>query len=83
MLNDGEEIRSPKRKVIRVEPEETQDYVINAKSTEYEEEEERTFAPNAVSVPQRNFDNWPTRKGRREYKVSGSRNRQPQNTLSK
>ena len=27
MLNEGEEIRSPKRKVIRVESEETQDYV--------------------------------------------------------
>ena len=24
------------------------------------------------------FDNWPTRKGRREHKVSGSRNRQPE-----
>ena len=27
MLNEGEEIRSPKRKVIRVESEETQDHV--------------------------------------------------------
>ena len=52
VLNEGEEIRSPKRKVIRVESEETQDYVREAKSTEYEEEEEeRTFVPSAVSVP--------------------------------
>ena len=51
ILNEGEEIKSPKRKVIRVESEETQDYVRDAKSTEYEEEEERTFVPSAVSVP--------------------------------
>ena len=51
MLNEGEEIRSPKRKVIRVESEETQDYVREGKSTEQEEEEERTFVPSAVSVP--------------------------------
>ena len=31
--------------------EEAQDYVREAKSTEYEEEEERTFVPSAVSVP--------------------------------
>ena len=37
--------------MIRVESEETQDYVREAKSTEYEEEEERTFEPSAVSVP--------------------------------
>ena len=51
MLNKGEEMRSPKRKVIRVESEETQDYVREAKSSEYEEEEERTFVPSPVSVP--------------------------------
>ena len=51
MLNDCEEIRSPKRKVIRVESEETQDYVREGKITEQEEEEERTFVPSAVSVP--------------------------------
>ena len=38
---EGEEMKSPKRKVIRVESEETQ---------EYEEEEERTFVPSAVGV---------------------------------
>ena len=43
MLNEDEEIRSPKRKVIRV--------VKEGKSTEQEEEEKRTFVPSAVSVP--------------------------------
>ena len=42
---------SHKRKMIRVESEEIQDYVREAKSTEYEEEEKRTFVPSAVSVP--------------------------------
>ena len=37
--------------MIRVESEETQDYVGKAKSTEFEEEEGRTFVPSAVSVP--------------------------------
>ena len=50
MLNEDEEIRSQKRKVIRVESEETQDYVIGGMSTE-KEEEEMTFVPSAVSVP--------------------------------
>ena len=51
MLNEDEEIGSPKRKVIRVESEETQDYVKEGRSTEQEEEEKRTFVPSAVSVP--------------------------------
>ena len=34
-----------------MEPEETQDYVREAKGTECEEEEERTFIPCAASVP--------------------------------
>ena len=37
--------------MVRVESEETQDYVREAMRTEYEEEEERTFVPSAVSVP--------------------------------
>ena len=49
MLNEDEETRSPKRKVIRVESEETQDNVKEGRSTE-NEEEERTFVPSAVSV---------------------------------
>ena len=44
MLNEGEEIRSPERKVIRVASEETQDCV----SMEQEKEEERTLVPSAV-----------------------------------
>ena len=37
--------------MIRVDSEETLDYVREAKSTEYDVEEERTFEPSAVSVP--------------------------------
>ena len=51
VLNEGEEIRSPKRKVIWVESEETQDCVREGKSTEHEEDEKRTFVPSAISVP--------------------------------
>ena len=51
MLNEGEEIRCPKRKVIRVESEEAQDYVREEKITEFEEEKQRTFIPCAVAVP--------------------------------
>ena len=40
---EGEEIKSPKGKVIRVESEETQDYVREAKSAEQEEVEERIY----------------------------------------
>ena len=47
------EMKSPRRKVIRVELEETQDYVRGAKSTEQEEMEERIFVPSAASVPQK------------------------------
>ena len=45
------EIRSPTWKVIRVESEETQDYVREEKMTEFEEEKQRTFIPSAVGVP--------------------------------
>ena len=50
---EGEEIKSPKRKFIRVESEETQDYVREAQSTEQEEVEELSFVPTAVSVLQK------------------------------
>ena len=46
---EGEEIKSPKKKVIRVESEETQDNVREVESTKYEEK--RTFVTSAVSVP--------------------------------
>ena len=50
MLNEDEEMRCPKRTVIRVESEETQDYVTEGRSSE-KEEEERTFLSSAASVP--------------------------------
>ena len=48
-----EEIKSPTRKVIRVESEEPQDHVREANCTEQEELKERVFVPSAVSVPQK------------------------------
>ena len=38
---EGEEVKSPKRKVIRVEPEETQDHVREAKDPSQEEAEDK------------------------------------------
>ena len=48
---EGEEVKSPKRKVIRVESEETQDNVREAKDLNQEEAEEISFVPSAISVP--------------------------------
>ena len=48
-----EEVKSPKGKVIRVESEETQDYVREAKDLSQEEAEERSFVPGAISVAQK------------------------------
>ena len=45
------EIKSPKRKIIRVESEETQDYVREAKDLNQEEAEEISSVPSAISVP--------------------------------
>ena len=50
---EGEEIRSPKRNIIRVVSEETQDYVREAKDTDQEEAEELSFVPSAISVPRK------------------------------
>ena len=50
---EGEEVKSPKRKVIRVESEETQDYVREAKDLNQEEADEISFVPSAISVPQK------------------------------
>ena len=50
---EGEEMKSSKRKILRVESEETQDYVREAKSTDQEEAEELSFVPSAISVPQK------------------------------
>ena len=50
---EGEEIKSPKRIIIRVESEETHHYVREAKGTDQEEAEELSFVPSAISVPQK------------------------------
>ena len=41
----------PKRKVIRVEPEETQDYVRESLDLSREEAEEISFVPSTISIP--------------------------------
>ena len=50
---EGEEIKRPKRRIIRVEPEETQDCVRKAKDTDQEEAEKLSFVPSAISVPRK------------------------------
>ena len=50
---EGEEVKSPKRKVIRVESEETQDYVREVKDPSQKGAEEISFVPSAISVPQK------------------------------
>ena len=50
---EGEEVKSSRGKVIRVEYEETQDYVREAKDMNQEEAEEISFVPSAISVPQK------------------------------
>ena len=50
---EGEEIKSAKRKIIRVESEETQDYVREANDMDRQEGEETSFVPSAISVPQK------------------------------
>ena len=49
----GAEIQSPKRKVIRVESEETQDHVKESLNLSQDEAEEIGFVPSAISIPQR------------------------------
>ena len=51
--NEGAEVQSPKRKVIRVESEETQDYVRESLNLSQDEAEEISFLPSAISIPQR------------------------------
>ena len=48
---EGEEVKSPKRKVIRVDSEETQDHVREAMDLSQEEAEEISFVPSEISVP--------------------------------
>ena len=50
---EGEEMKSPKRKILRVESEETQDNVREANDMDQEEGEEISFVPRAISVPQK------------------------------
>ena len=50
---EGEEIQSQKKKVIRVESEETQDYVRESLDLSRDEAEEICFVPGAISIPQR------------------------------
>ena len=52
---DGEEIESPRRTVIRVESEETHDSVREANDLNQQEAEELSFVPSAISVPQKPF----------------------------
>ena len=49
---ESAEIQSPKRKVIRVESEETQDYVRETLAVGQEEGSELGFVPSALSEPQ-------------------------------
>ena len=49
--DEGAEVESPKRKVIRVESEETQDYVRESLTLSREEAEEISFVPSALSIP--------------------------------
>ena len=48
---EGAEVQSPERKVIRVESEETQDYVRESLNLSREEAEEISFVPSALSFP--------------------------------
>ena len=50
---EGEEIRSPRKKVIRVESEETQDYVRESLNLSRDEAEEISFVPCALRIPQK------------------------------
>ena len=50
---DDEEIQSPRKKVIRVESEETQDYVRESLNLTRDEAEEINFVPCAISIPQK------------------------------
>ena len=52
LREEGAEVQSPQRKVIRVECEETQDFVRDSLNLSREEAEEISFVPCALSVPQ-------------------------------
>ena len=48
-----EKLRARREKLIRAESEETQDYVREAKDMDQEEDEEMSFVPGAICVPQK------------------------------
>ena len=52
---EDEEIHSPKKKVIRIQFEETQDYVRESLNLRRDEEEEISFVSSAISIPQRSM----------------------------
>ena len=47
----GKRVQSPKRKVIRLESEETQENVRESSIVSWEEAEETSFVPSALSIP--------------------------------
>ena len=49
--DESAEVQSQKRKVIRVESEETQDYVRESLNLSLDEAEEMSFVPSAISIP--------------------------------
>ena len=49
---EGEEMKNPKRRIIRVESEEAQDYAREVNEMDQEEAEEMSFVPRPTSVPQ-------------------------------
>ena len=49
--DESAEVQSPKRKVVRVEFEETHDYVRESLNLSLEEAEEMSFVPSAISIP--------------------------------
>ena len=57
---ESAEIKSTKRKMIRVESEETQDYVCEMLTISPEEAEELAFVPSALSQPRKPFTCAPT-----------------------
>ena len=54
-FEEVEEVKSPKTKVIRVESEETQDYLKEARNVSHEEMDEKCYVPIAISVPQKHL----------------------------
>ena len=46
-------LRAHKRRIIRVESEETQDYMRDANDMDQEEGAEISFVPSAINVPQK------------------------------